>query len=194
MVETPLKSFRPRRPLWQSWLLAILAVGFILLMTLTGQLSETRQLARFMASGVLTIALEEVRQVTLQVGERTATFTRGADGTWSRGQAVVSEELRQHLNQAVLFMHTSGPVRVMQPADYADTPLQEFGLEVPRCSVMLADARQVVLHASFGAYNPQDLLQYMQLRSSQNVYLMSRFVGQAWEHLGEHLDSLPAVP
>jgi hypothetical protein len=27
----------------------------------------------------------------------------------------------------------------------------------------------------------------MQLRGDSNLYLMSRFVGQAWEHLGEHL-------
>jgi hypothetical protein len=34
----------------------------------------------------------------------------------------------------------------------------------------------------------------MQLRSDSNLYLMSRFVGQAWEHLGEHLAGIPTIP
>jgi hypothetical protein len=34
----------------------------------------------------------------------------------------------------------------------------------------------------------------MQLRSDSNLYLMSRFVGQAWEHLGEHLAGIPNHP
>jgi hypothetical protein len=98
----------------------------------------------------------------------------------------VRDELREHLNQAILFMHTAGPVRALQPEEYRHTPLQEFGLEPPRCAVTLSDTRRVLLSARFGADNPQDLLQYMQLAGSDTVYLMSRFVGQAWQHLGEH--------
>jgi hypothetical protein len=34
----------------------------------------------------------------------------------------------------------------------------------------------------------------MQLKHSDDLYLMSRFVGQAWEHLGEHVQGKPATP
>jgi hypothetical protein len=196
MVETTMKLRRRRGRLWLSYVLALLAVGFMVVMALTGKLSETRQLAKFEARGVLSVLPEQVRQVELRLGAHTATFVRTPKGAWTRSgsQEVVSDELSSHLNEAVLFMHTSGPVRVMQRDEYSGTPLQEFGLDQPRCTVVLSDGGRILLEASFGAYNPQDLLQYMQLKNRDNVYLMSRFVGQAWEHLGEHLSDEPSTP
>ena len=82
----------------------------------------------------------------------------------------------------------------MQRDEYSGTPLQEFGLDQPRCTVTLSDGGRILLEASFGAYNPQDLLQYMQLKNRDSLYLMSRFVGQAWEHLGEHLSDESSTP
>src|SRR5262249_55819548 len=154
--------------------------GFMVAMALTGKLSETRQLARFEARGVLAVPPEQVRQVELRLGAHTATFVRTPKGAWahSGNQEAVDDELSSHLDEAVSFMHTSGPVRVMQWAEYSDTPLREFGLDQPRCTVVLSDGGRTLLEASFGADNPQDLLQYMQLQNNDNLYLMSRFVGQ----------------
>jgi hypothetical protein len=174
----------------------LLAVGFLLAMVLTGRLSETRQLAKFEARGVLAVLPEQIRRVELHIGEHTTTFVRLSDHTWMGGkdQEPLSGELREHLEQALAFMHTSRPVRVMHRDEYRGTPLHEFGLEQPRCAVVLSDGRRVLLAANFGAYNPQELLQYMQLRGDRALYLMSRFVGQAWEHLGEHLAWIPTIP
>jgi hypothetical protein len=196
MVETSVKPQRSRGRLWLSSVLALLAVGFMVVMALTGKLSETRQLAKFEARGVLSVPPEQVRQVELRLGAHTATFARTPRGAWapSGSQEAVSDEISSHLNEAVLFMHTSGPVRVLQHDEYSGTPLQEFGLDQPRCIVVLSDGGRILLEASFGAYNPQDLLQYMQLKNRDNLYLMSRFVGQAWEHLGEHLSDAPSTP
>jgi len=102
--------------------------------------------------------------------------------------------MQEHLEQAIAFMHTSRPVRVIHRDEYSGIPLHEFGLEQPCCAVVLSDARRVLLEASFGADNPQELLQYMQLKGDSDLYLMSRFVGQAWEHLGEHLAWIPTIP
>jgi len=41
----------------------MLAAGFMVVMALTGKLSETRQLAKFEARGVLSVLPEQVRQV-----------------------------------------------------------------------------------------------------------------------------------
>jgi hypothetical protein len=194
MVETSVKPQRKHARRWRTVLLALLAVGFLLAMILTGQLPETRQLVKFEARGVLAMPPEQVRRVDLYFGEHTITFVRLSDHVWvaGKGQEPISGELQEHLEQAIAFMHTSRPVRVMQRAEYHRTPLHEFGLEQPRCAVVLSDARRVLLAASFGAYNPQDLLQYMQLRGDSNLYLMSRFVGQAWEHLGHTWGSGPS--
>ena len=196
MVETSLKPHRTHGRRWRTLLLALLAVGFIVAMVLTGKLPETRQLARFEARGVLAVPPQQVRRVALRLGEHTTTFVRLSDHAWvgGAGQETISDELQEHLDEAVSLMHMSAPVRVMHRDAYRSTPLQEFGLERPRCAVLLSNGQRVLLEASFGAYNPQDLLQYMQLRGDDNLYLMSRFVGQAWEHLGEHLGTRPVSP
>jgi len=38
-----------------------------------------------------------------------------------------------------------------------------------------------VLGAEFGTPNPQQVLQYMKLEGRDQVFLMSRFVGEEWE-------------
>ena len=195
-METSIKPHWKHARRWRTVLLALLAVGFLLAMVLTGKLLETRQLVKFEARGVLAVPPEQVRRVDLHVGGHTTTFVRLFDHAWmgGKGQESISGELQEHLDQAIAFLHTSRPVRVMHHDEYRGTPLHEFGLEQPRCAVVLSDGRRALLEASFGAYNPQDLLQYMQLRDDSNLYLMSRFVGQAWEHLGEHLGVRPVSP
>ena len=195
-METSVKPPQRHARRWRTVLLALLAFGFLLAMILTGKLPETRQLAKFEARGVLAVPPAQVRRVELHVGEHITIFVRLSDHTWVSGhdQEPISSELQEHLEQAITFMHTSRPVRVMPRDEYHGTPRHEFGLEQPRCVVVLSDARRVLLAASFGTDNPQELLQYMQLRGDQNLYLMSRFVGQAWEHLGEHLAWIPTIP
>jgi hypothetical protein len=189
MVETPVKGRQARGRPWLSAILALLAGAFIVAMVLTGSLPETRQLAKFEAKGVLKVPLEHVRRVELRVGEHTATFVRAPNQGWvhTSRQDTVAGELLEHLTEAILLMQTSGPVRVMRRDEYYGIPLQEFGLDRPRYSVALSDGQRMLLDASFGGHNPQDLLQYMQLTGSDDMYLMSRFVGQAWEHLWEHV-------
>jgi hypothetical protein len=188
-VETSVKRRQTRRRRWVSVTVALLAVAFMVAMVLTGSLRETRQLAKFETKGVLKVPPEHVRRVELRVGEHTVTFVRAPNKGWvqSGRQDVAAGELLEHLTEAVLLMHTSGPVRVMHRDEYRGTPLQEFGLDRPRYSLALLDGERLLLDVSFGGQNPQDLLQYMQLKGSDDIYLMSRFVGQAWEHLWEHV-------
>jgi hypothetical protein len=188
-VETSVKQRRARRRPWVSIALALLAVAFIVAMVLTGSLRETRQLAKFQAKGVLKASPQLVRRVELRVGERTTTFVLTPDRGWVHGerQESVTGEVLDHLAEAILFMYTSGPVRVMHRDEYHGTPVGEFGLDRPRFSLALSDGQRTLLEANFGGQNPQELLQYMQLNGGDDIYLMSRFVGQAWEHLWEHV-------
>jgi hypothetical protein len=188
-VEPSVTRRQARHKPWWSVTLALLAVAFMVAMVLTGSLRETRQLAKFEAKGVLKVPPEHVRSVELRVGEHTVTFGRTPNKGWvQRGhQDVVTGELLEHLTEAILLLHTSGPVRVMHRDEYHATPLREFGLDPPRYSLALLDGERLLLDVSFGGQNPQDLLQYMQLKGSDDIYLMSRFVGQAWEHVWEHV-------
>lgn len=173
-------------------LCACLAIAFLGVMAYHGEVPETGQLVKFTPKGVLQVPPERIHAVRLQAGERQVALLRVGPHAWRYRdtEGTVSDELRDHLEGAMVFMYASAPVRLMLPEEYHGTGLQEFGLEPPRYSIVLADARQVLLEAHFGAANPQDLLQYMQLQNSDAVYLMSRFVGQMWEHILEHLELL----
>lgn len=188
-METSLKRSRTQRRRWVLSALALCALAFLLLMVRTGSIPQSRQLATFAARGVLQVPPERIRQVTLTAAGRTVTCIRTPDQGWMDGEqrTVLAGELLQHLDEAIRFMHTAGPVRVLRAADSGALDRRDFGLEHPLYTVVLADGQRVLLKAHFGTYNPQDLLQYMQLTGSADVYLMSRFVGQAWEHLWSHL-------
>lgn len=176
--------------------LALLAVAFLITMLQTGRLPETRQLVKFEAKGVLKVTPDHVRRVELTIGEQTLTFVRDSNQRWGRSgtQYVASDELQEHLSMAVLLMHGSGPVRILSRDEYQHTALEEFGLERPRYAVALSDGQRLLLEAHFGGYNAQELLQYMRLTGSDDVYLMSRFVGQAWEHIWEHVQQQTEIP
>src|SRR5262249_28531183 len=133
LVETSIKPYRRHHRRWRTALLALLAVGFLVAMVLTGQLPETRQLVKFEARGVLTVPREQVRRVDLHVGAPTPPLVRLSEHAWvaGKGQEPISGELQEHLEQAIAFMHTASPVRVMSRDEYHGTPRHAFGLEPP---------------------------------------------------------------
>jgi Domain of unknown function (DUF4340) len=169
------------RRLWMP-AIALLALTYLVIMLATGALPERRQLVEFEAAGVLRLAPELITRVTVSADGRATAFVRETDG-WTREDSGAATEPRraETIERAVRFMHTANPVRLLEPADLAGTSPAEFGLDPPGLSITLADANGVVLEADFGAENPDGLLQYMRLRGSAGLYLMSGFVGQEWE-------------
>lgn len=182
-----------RRAAWRAALPLLLAVGFLGLMVYSGHFAPSRQLARFATQGVLHVPPERIQRITLSVGAHTVVFLRHPEQGWLHGQNAVAEDLQAHLTMALVLLHRSGPLRRMAPADYQPTPLAEFGLEAPAYRVLLEDQTQTLVEVHFGTMDPQALAQYMRVLGSDAVYLMSRFVGEAWAHVWEHVapSSLP---
>ena len=85
------------------------------------------------------------------------------------------------LDESIKFMHVSAPVRVMERTEWVSVGLREFGLDPPGYTAILFHGETPVLGAEFGAPNPQKVLQYMKLQGRDQVYLMSRFIGEEWE-------------
>jgi len=56
----------------------------------------------------------------------------------------------------------------------------ELGVEGAESPGALGDSLVHVSEQRFGARNPDDFLQYMRIDSDDHLYLMSRFVGEAW--------------
>jgi len=161
---------------------SVLAVGFLIAMALSGRVRESGQFVRFVAAGVLPEAPAEVDAVELAARSRQWRFTRAAGG-WQvePGSRPVSPSLATHLDDAIKFMHASAPVRVIEPAEWAGQGLREFGLETPVYSAAFFRGGRRLLAVAFGSPNPQRVLQYMRVEGRDQVYVMSRFLGEEWE-------------
>lgn len=161
---------------------ALMALAFLAAMALSGQIRESGQFIRFVPGGVLRQTPTQIDRVELIAGDRRWVFTR-ADGQWradSRARAV-PRSLSTHLDDSIKFLHVSAPIRVMPRQEWAEHGLREFGLDPPAYSVALFESGQRLLAADFGSPNPQKVLQYMRLRDGDELYVMSRFIGQEWE-------------
>jgi hypothetical protein len=163
---------------------ALLALAFLVAMALSGRVRESSQFVRFVAAGVLTEAPAQVDRIELTARDRRWVFTRAA-GAWRTepGARVASKALATHLDDSIKFMHVSAPVRVMQRREWSEQGLREFGLDPPTYSAALFHGERRLLAAEFGSPNPQQVLQYMHLDGREQVYVMSRFIGQEWEQV-----------
>ncbi len=161
------------------------AIGYLVAMVVTGALPQNRQRVQFEAKGVMQLEPERVVRVELARGADRAVFVRGPGTGWTReGVGPVAAPIAEKLSLAVQYMHTAGPLRVLEPAELAGTDLRAFGLDRPVLSVALhadADADAgAALRAQFGGRNPDDMAQYMTIEGRGGVVLMSRFVGEEW--------------
>lgn len=161
---------------------AALAIGFLVVMTLSGHVRESGQFVRFVAAGVLPETPADVDRVELTAGRRRWVFRR-SPGVWrlEPGSRAVSPSLATHLDDSVKFMHASAPIRVLERSEWAEQGLREFGLDRPAYGAALYHGERRLLAADFGSPNPQKVLQYMRLEGHDQVYVMSRFIGEEWE-------------
>jgi hypothetical protein len=163
-------------------LLALLAVGILAAMIVSGHLRESKQFVKFAPAGVMREAPAGIDQVEMRSSTGRWTFAR-APGGWRAvpGGRPVPVSLAGHLEDAIKFIHVSAPIRVMEPAEWEPVGLREFGLDPPRYTAILYQRGTAVLGAEFGAPNPQSILQYLKLQGHDQVYLMPRFIGEEWE-------------
>lgn len=161
-----------------------LAVGFLVAMAMSGRVRESGQFIRFAAAGVLGDAPARVKRVEMIRNSERWVFARTAEG-WRRepGLPSVPPPLATHLNDAIKFLHVSAPVRVLTRQEWAEQGLSEFGLDRPVVSAVLYEDDRRLLAVEFGSLNPQKVLQYMRIVGRDDIYVMSRFVGEEWERV-----------
>jgi hypothetical protein len=165
---------------------AVLAVAFLIAMALSGRTRPMQNLVAFEAAGLMSETPEQVDRVELTGDGRRATFVRTASGGWRIGAGPAAADLAAgvaaHLETSVKFMHVTAPVRTLSRDEY-QAALGEYGLDPPRYSVALHAGGRAVLAARFGAKNPQELFQYVQVEGRPVLYLVPVFVGQEWERV-----------
>ena len=163
---------------------ALLAVGLLATMVVSGHLRESRQLVRFRPAGVMPEAPAEIDRVELRTTTGQRVFVRGPDG-WRAAPdgRVLPGSTNALLDDSIKFMHVSAPIRVMERTEWAEQGLREFGLDPPAYSAALFRGGRRLLAVGFGSPNPQKVLQYMRIEDREQVYVMSRFIGEAWEQI-----------
>ena len=176
MVEAAIGARRLAAPA-----VAVLAVGLLAAMVFTGHVRESRQLVKFAPAGVMPEQPGDIDKVEMAAGSGRWVFERAKDGWRARDGRPAPASLVSVLDDSIKFMHVSAPIRVMERAEWSAIGLREFGLDPPGYTATLYRRGTPVLGAEFGAPNPQQVLQYMKLGGRDQVYLMSRFIGQEWE-------------
>jgi len=161
---------------------ATLVLGFLVAMVVSGAQPVQRQFVEFAAKGLLKSPPERIRRVDLASPDARVTLLRRGEDTWATADgAALDADAGRRISLAVRMMHNSGPARDMPPGELAGVDPAAFGTEAPRVTASFYDADAApVLTVHFGARNPDDFLQYMRIDSDDHLYLMSRFVGEAW--------------
>jgi hypothetical protein len=161
---------------------AVLAAGLLAAMVVSGHLRESKQFIKFVPAGVMPETPHEIDRVEIRTITGRLVFERAPEGWRSALDGrLLSVSFAAHLDDSIKFMHVSAPIRVMERAEWASFGLDEFGLDPPAYTATLYRRGTAVLGAEFGAPNPQKVLQYMKLEGRDQVYLMSRFIGEEWE-------------
>ncbi len=161
---------------------AALAVGYLVVMVVSGALPVRRQLVAFEAKGVLTAQPERIRRIELGRGPDNVVLLRRGEESWATaGGAELNGEAGKRISAAVRMMHNSGPARVIPPGELEAAAPAAFGLDAPRVIAKLyASSADAVLTVHVGDRNPDGFLQYMRIEGDDRLYLMSRFIGEAW--------------
>jgi hypothetical protein len=166
-------------------------VGYLAVMVISGEQPTQRQFVEFEAKGVLKTPPEQVRRVELVRADQHVSLLRQGEDDWATSSgAGIDGAVARQISTAVRMMHNSGPAREIADDEVKDTDPAEFGLDVPRMTASFyVSGADPVLTVHFGARNPDEFLQYMRIDNDDRLYLMSRFIGEAW--LGVFDGSLP---
>jgi hypothetical protein len=164
-----------------QWALALLAVGFLVAMVVTGALPRQRQLVEFEARGLMREAPESVVRVELTAAGGRSVFVRDESGKWMvEGTGPIAADAARRLSMAVQFLNTSAPLRHLPQKDLAGMTPAAFGLDRPVVAASVFDTRGPLIAVNFGSENPEGTAQYMSVDGGDGVYLISRFVASEW--------------
>lgn len=161
---------------------ATLALGYLAAMVVSGAQPVQRQFVEFEAKGVLKTPPERIRRIELvRADESVSLLRRGENGWVTPDGAEIDAAGSKRIGTAVQMMHNSGPAREIPPGELNGADLATFGLDAPRITASFYESgADPILTVRFGERNPDGFLQYMRIDGDNHLYLMSRFIGEAW--------------
>lgn len=168
------------RFLWPAAALA--ATAFLLALALTG--GRGSGLAPFTPNGLMTMRLEEVREVDIETSQRRWHFVRAQDG-WRATEGAPAAGFETRLDAALTLLHNSGPERVLSETEVRGVDAAQFGLNPPWLRVAVNGRGAPNFTISFGRTNVLGLSHYSRRDGSGEIALLPGFVAEAWEQVGQ---------
>jgi hypothetical protein len=166
------------------WIAASLAAtGFLVALALTGGRGGPG-LAPFTPKGLMTMPVEDVREVDIEIPQARWHFVRSQDG-WRATEEAPQPGFETRIDGALTLLHNSGPERVLAEAELAGGDMAQFGLDPPRLRVIVNGSGASRSAISFGATNVLGLSHYARREGSREIVLLPGFVAEAWERVGK---------
>ena len=166
---------------WWPGVLALLALGYLVAMVVTGALPRQRQLIEFEARGLMRQTPESVIRVEVtRAGGRSVFLRDGAGGWILDGGGPIAPEAARRVSMAVQFLNTSAPLRYLAQKELVGMTPAAFGLDRPVVAARVFNAQGPLIAVNFGVENPEGTAQYMSVDGRDGVYLISRFVASEW--------------
>jgi hypothetical protein len=167
------------RLLWGTAALA--AFAFLAALALTGGRGGPG-LAPFTPKGLMTMPVEDVREVDIETPEGRWHFVRAQDG-WHATEGAPAAGFETRLDGALTLLHNSGAERVLAEAEVSEAA--QFGLDPPRLHVVVNRSGASRFAISFGATNVLGLSHYARREGDREIALLPGFVAEAWERVGK---------
>jgi hypothetical protein len=161
---------------------ALGAMAFLVTLAFTGGRSGPG-LEPFVPKGLMTIPIEDVREVDLATPRGHWHFLRTQDG-WRSTQGTATTGFEARLESALKLLRNSGPDRVLTEGEVAWAGAAQFGLAPPRLRITVSGPDASVFAISFGVTNPMGLSHYARLDGSSQIALLPAFVAEEWERTG----------
>jgi hypothetical protein len=162
---------------------ALGATGFLVALALTGGRGGPG-LAPFTPKGLMTIPLQDVREVDVESREDRWHFIRAEDG-WHATAGATTAGFAVRLDGALTLLRNSGPERVLSADEVAGVEPAQFGLDPPRLRVVVNGSDASSFAISFGATNVLGLSHYARREGRREIALLPGFVAEAWERVGK---------
>lgn len=158
--------------------LAVLAaLAWLVFMAGSGQVMQQGQFVAFEAAGLMVEPPAAVTRVGLSRQGEARVIARDADGRWTLADRRLPAEVAAQIDLAVKFLHTARPLRELGAP--GEDPGYGLGDHALRVSVERVGAAPLVL--VFGLPGTEPTTQYLASGVPPTVWLVSRFVGEAWE-------------
>jgi hypothetical protein len=161
------------------------AFAFLVALALTGGRGGPG-LAPFTPRGLMTMPLEDVREVDVESGFHRLRFVRTTEG-WRINDAAATTAMATQLDTALTLLRNSGPERVLSETEVKETDAAQFGLDPPHVRVTVRGRGAKSFAVAFGATNVLGLSHFAKVEGSSEIALLPGYVAEAWERVGKAL-------